>query len=828
MMIRVAIVATAVAVAVLPGGATLADPYGLDQRPANTTCLAPARPSTSGINVVRLFPAAPAFTMPTKILQAPGDATRWYVAEKTGLIKVFDVTDPAVVTTYLDLTGVVNSDGPEAGLLGFAFHPDFPATPEVFVTYVTGVADMSLAIHIVRIVLDDPLQPLNPTTQVLIAIDHHGTDFHFAGEVAFGPDGYLYVSVGDGGGAANPSNPDNAQNTHNLLGSVLRIDVLGVPWPSPGYNIPADNPFAANPKCGPGDNDASCPELYAWGFRNPWRWSFDRDTGTLWLGDVGQSTYEEVDIVQPGGNYGWRCREGLHPYNTTGCPDGPFVDPVAEYPHVEIVNGQTKYNVAVLGGYVYHGSAIPSLRGRYIFGDFSVGRLFSLRSDGAGGYIRDELFVAGRAISTFATGEDGELYLADVNNGRIYKIVPGGSGSDPVPTLLSQTGCVNPGDPTQPADGVIPYDINAPFWSDGAVKSRWLAIPDGQTITVDSSGDWDLPPRSILVKLFRLNGRPIETRLLMRHPDGQWRGYTYEWNDTLTDAVRVTGGKTKIIDGQEWIYPSESQCLACHTAAAGFSLGLETAQLNRDLTYPVTGWTANELATLEHIGMFSAPLPGAPATLPALPDPADGTQWPEPRSRAWLHTNCSQCHRPGGPTPASMDLRYSTPFAATGTCDAAPGSGTLGIPDAKLLLPGDATHSVIPARAGRRDAFGMPPLASNLVDSAAVSVVTQWINSRASCTDADSDGVDDGVDNCVFAKNADQRDTNLDGYGNACDADLNNSGLVTTADYSILRNLLNTSDPDADLNGSGSVTVSDYTILRNLLNRRPGPSALLP
>ena len=663
---------------------------------------------------------------------------------------------------------------------------------------------------------------------MLIAINHPTTEYHFAGELGFGPDGYLYVTVGDGGGEANAGNPDRAQDTHYLLGSMLRVDVLGVPWPTPGYNIPADNPFAANPKCGAGNNGASCPEIYAWGFRNPWRWSFDRDTGTLLLGDVGQSTYEEVDIVQNGGNYGWRCREGLHPYNATGCPAGPFVDPVAEYPHVEFVNGEAEYNVAVIGGYVYHGSAIPSLQGRYIFGDLSVGRLFSLRSDGAGGYIRNELFVSGRTITTFATGEDGEIYLADGDNGSIYKLVPVSSGSDLVPMLLSQTGCVNPGNPTQPAAGVIPYDINAPFWSDGAVKSRWLAIPDAQTITIGSSGDWDLPPRSVLVKLFRLNGRPIETRLLMRHPDGQWRGYTYEWNATLTDAVRVSSGKTKLIDGQEWIYPSESQCLACHTSAAGFSLGLETAQLNRNLTYPATGRTANELATLEHIGLFSAPLPGAPATLPALPSPTDTTQWPEPRSRAWLHTNCSQCHRPGGPTPAGMDLRYSTPFASTGTCNVTPGSGTLGIPNARLLLPGDAAHSVIASRINRRDGFGMPPLASNLVDSAAVSVVTEWINSRASCTDADADGVDDTTDNCTQVANADQYDGDGDGYGNLCDADLNNSGLVTTADYTILRNRLNTSDPVADLNHSGLVTSTDYTILRNLLNRRPGPTGLLP
>ena len=379
----------------MPDRSLRADTYGLDARPANTTCLAPTRPNVSGVDVVEAFPSAPAFTATTKIIQAPGDAARWYVVEKTGRIRVLNVANPGVAPTYLDFTGIVNSTPIEAGLLSMAFHPNFPATPEVFVTYVSGVVGSTLTIRLARVILDDPLQPASPTIQVLLTINHLASEDHYGGELAFGPDGYLYVSTGDGGAEDDPATPDSAQNTHNLLGSMLRIDVLGVPWPTPGYNIPADNPFAANPKCGPGNNGASCPEIYAWGFRNPWRWSFDRDTGTLWLGDVGQSTYEEVDIVQRGGNYGWRCREGLHPYNTTGCPAGPFVDPVAEYPHVEIVNGEAEYNAAVLGGYVYHGSAIPSLQGRYVFGDFSVGRIFTLRSNGSGGYIREELFRLG-------------------------------------------------------------------------------------------------------------------------------------------------------------------------------------------------------------------------------------------------------------------------------------------------------------------------------------------------------------------------------------------------------------------------------------------------
>ena len=164
----------------------------------------------------------------------------------------------------------------------------------------------------------------------------------------------------------------------------------------------------------------------------------------------------------------------------------------------------------------------------------------------------------------------------------------------------------------------------------------------------------------MILKNFRLNDQIVETRLLMRHPDGVWAGYTYEWNDAQTAATRVIGGKTRSVQGQTWIYPSEGACLQCHTSAAGFSLGPEIAQLNGSLTYAETGRTANQLDTLAGIGMFSAPLPGPSGSLPALVDPSDSGASLSDRARDWLHTNCSQCHRPGGPTPSNMDLRFST------------------------------------------------------------------------------------------------------------------------------------------------------------------------
>ena len=174
------------------------------------------------------------------------------------------------------------------------------------------------------------------------------------------------------------------------------------------------------------------------------------------------------------------------------------------------------------------------------------------------------------------------------------------------------------------------------------------------------------------MKNFRLDGRLVETRHLMRHPDGSWAGYTYEWNAQQTEAKRVRGGKTASIGSQDWIFPSESQCMACHTAAAGFSLGPETAQLNRVFTYPPSGRIAHQLETIDQLLMFASPLPAPVQNLPALTSPADTGADTAARARAWLHSNCASCHRPGGPTPSTMDLRYTTPLSASNVCDAAP------------------------------------------------------------------------------------------------------------------------------------------------------------
>ena len=690
---------------------------GLDARPDNATCVAPARAAFGTIDVVDAFPNLPNIGSPTKALVEPVPNPRWFVLRKSGQLVVFDPDNATSVSTFLDLSGVVRTNS-EGGLLGMAFHPAYPTVPEVFLYY-TIDGPVSMRSVISRFILDDVLSPGAGTVEQFVIVVDQFADNHNGGDIAFGADDLLYIGLGDGGGGGDPR--ETGQDTTNLLGSMLRIDVLDT---GAGYNIPGGNRFAGNAKCGPTENNANdCPEIYAWGLRNPWRWSFDPPTGDLWLGDVGQGNWEEVDLILPGRNYGWDCREGAHDFETSGCT-GPFEEPVAEYSHAD-------GNVSITGGFVYRGSAIAGLQGRYVFADFASGRIWALEADGQGGF--EELVSSGIGISSFAADQDGELYITDYFGGRIRQLVQTSAGADLVPELLSDSGCVDPADITQPYAGLVPYDINAPFWSDGADKERFIGIPNSTAISINARDDWEFPPGTVLVKNFRRSGRLIETRHLMRHPDGVWAGYTYEWNAAQTEATRVRNGKTENIDGEDWIFPDEAECLRCHTAVAGFALGPETSQMNRDFTYPQTGRTHNQLETFDVISMFASPLQGDPAALPSMPDPYDIGALPPQRARAYLHSNCANCHQPGGPTPVNLDLRYTTSLANMNACDVVPTADDLGLDMARIIAPGDASRSVLVQRMRLRDANGMPPLGSTIDDVEGWLIVTAWINSLSGC-----------------------------------------------------------------------------------------------
>jgi len=709
-----------------------ANPSGLDARPTNASCVAPERATGSTtIATQRTFPNL-SFTaiQPISLQQIPGDSSRWFVVGKLGSVRVFN-NDQAVRTTseFINLTSRVETCA-ECGLLGMAFHPDFPTNPRVYLSYTSTQHTLAGPDSVLsEFTSRDGGLTLDPTSERILfnipkeSVHHHG------GRIIFGPDGYLYLGMGDG----NSYRLDNAQNMRTLLGKFIRIDVDGTIGSAP-YGIPPDNPFASSttPCNVNGAGPQNCPEIYAWGFRNPWGWSFDRQTGDLWAGDVGEASLEEVNRVRRGGNYGWRCFEGTSDVSGrwpsgAACPGRTnLLPPVAQYSH-DIAN-------VVTGGYVYRGTAIPGLVGRYLFADFSAGFIWDIPNDTQPTMtITTGGFDSGINISSFAEDQDGELYVVHMFGG-LFRITgsTGGGGGAGVATQLSATGCVSSTDVKLPASGLIPYTPSAPFWSDSAAKARWIGLPDGQNITVGADGDWDFPNGTVLMKNFRLADRLVETRLFMRHPDGVWAGYSYEWNAQQTDATLVRGGKRVEIGGQTWIYPSEGQCMLCHTEAAGRSLGLETKQLAFNITYPQTGRDAHQLLTLNSINAVAPPIANPTDQVP-YPNPAGSSGTLGERARAYLHTNCAQCHRPGGPTTSNMDLRYATALANTNACDVGPGLGDLGIADARLVAPGAAARSVLIERMKRRDTLGMPPVGSAQVDTDGAALLTEWVNSLTSC-----------------------------------------------------------------------------------------------
>ncbi len=362
--------------------------------------------------------SGPALVNPVDITGCGDGSGRLFVVEKRGDIRI--IKNGAVLSTFfLNIQDSVETGG-ERGLLGVAFHPLFPDSPYVFVNY---VKKNTLNTRICRFTLNvnDPNNLVVSSEKILISFDGIQTN-HKAGDLAFGPDGYLYIGTGDGGGGGDPG--ENGQNINTLLAKILRIDInVGVP---PYYAYPPDNPFVNAP-----GNDA----VWFYGMRNPWRISFDRVTGDFWIGDVGQDLYEEVDFIYagtPGGlNLGWDCKEGNHDYETTGCPpNSAFTWPVYEYPHNCTPPCSGGSGNCVTGGFVYRGSMYPVLYGYYIFADYGTNNVWTLKQTGFGtpptfSFILNTT-TGINAVESFGEDDNGELYALSYS-GTVYAVSASGS-----------------------------------------------------------------------------------------------------------------------------------------------------------------------------------------------------------------------------------------------------------------------------------------------------------------------------------------------------------------------------------------------------------------
>ena len=688
--------------------------FGLDARvAAGGIQISTGSTGNTALTAVDAF-AGLRFQSPTFVTHAGDGTNRVFVLQQRGVISVIaNTADGPQATTFLDLTPRVNSDG-EGGLLGLAFDPSFRSNGHFYVAYVTYTTPGERKLRISRFRASANIADL-ASERVVLDLDHPRS-FHFGGWIGFAPDGALYISHGDGGNEQSVEN--NPQNRDSLFGKILRIRVNA----DGSHAIPSDNPFGN--------------AVWALGFRNPWRCSVDRANGNLWCGDVGQNSREEVSRIERGSNHGWPVFEGSMPYGyQNSTPFTDFTTPTYEYDHT--------LGIAVVGGYVYRGRALPDMVGRYLYTDVASANLWALEVDSSGRFVGNTV-VAGNLNATFSLGEDeaGELYAAS-QDGTIYRFVPSDSPAEAVaamPATLSATGLFTDLAQLTPAPGLVDYEVNSPLWSDGAQKRRWFVLPANATIRFSVDGAWAFPLGTITVKHFELpqaggGVTRIETRLMVHRPDG-WVGYTYRWREDQSDADLLQDGATATYDTVSpvtganvrvnWTFPSQTQCLSCHTQATGRVLGLNTRQLNRGHAYAGSGRMDNQLRALNHIGLFEGDI-GDASLYSALPDPADTRASLESRAKAYLDSNCSVCHRPGGTAPVGIDLRWSTSLADMNLMGApAERPTTRG---AVRVAPGHHAASDLWRRAAATDATRMPPLGPSIPDEQALKLLADWIDS---------------------------------------------------------------------------------------------------
>ncbi len=727
------------------------------ERPPAASLSLPPSPPAYGYQTERLFPSL-TFSDPVAFAVPSGETNRLFIVEQRGRIAVIaNLAEPSR-SVFLDIASRVAGGTPtdERGLLGLAFHPGYATNGQFFVFYsamTNGVLHERLSrFHVSA----SDSNVADPDSEVMLIAQRDDAPNHNGGDLHFGPDGYLYVSLGDEGGQRD-SNNNSQRIDKDFFSGILRIDVdrsagslTPHPHPSvfPGaYGVPPDNPWIAATEFNgqPVDPAKVRTEFWAVGLRNPWRMSFDPYDGTLWVGDVGQDAWEEVDVITRGGNYGWAYREaGVAGPKAAQAPQGfTSVKPVTQYPHGR---GESQGN-SVTGGVVYRGQRLSQLSGAYVFADYVSGNIWAVRSEGSASppleHLTSRIGIAGFGVDP----RSGDILLADQASDGVWRLTySADSTGPPLPPTLAETGAFTDLATLTPVPGLVPYDVNVPFWSDGALKERWFSIASPPlAIGFRAADPWSFPVGSTWVKHFEMemtNGVPasrrrLETRFIVLNDTGVY-GVTYRWTDPPTNAVLVpeagldeplvihdaTGGT----HAQIWHYPGRAECLQCHTPAAGWVLGFRTAQLNRNLDRG--NGPTNLVAWLFDAGYFNATSPPPPmATLPALAPASDASSSVEWRVRSWLDANCSQCHRPGGTALGGWDARASVPLSQTGLINGALNNNE-GVEENRLIVPGAPGLSMIHSRVSRQGTGRMPPLASNVVDTNSVALLEDWITEQ--------------------------------------------------------------------------------------------------
>jgi putative heme-binding domain-containing protein len=721
----------------------------------------------------RVFPNA-RFNHPLLIAHSPG-SDRLFIGEQEGMLYSLANKPDAKPEVFLDLRKEYKALVPNpkargiSEMYGLVFHPQFEKNRYCYVCYVLQKKDnvpgyLLDGTRISRFKVKDTTPPQIDASTEEVVITFQGGG-HNGGDLHFGHDGMLYISTGDGRGPNPPDPLNTGQDCSDLLSSILRIDVDHKDE-GKNYAVPKDNPFV-------GMKDVR-PEIWAFGFRNPWRMSVDRKTGDLWVGDVGWELWEMVHKIEKGGNYGWSIVEGRQPVK----PEqkmGPAAirPPLIELPHT--------IACSVTGGYVYRGKKFPELLGTYIFGDWETRRLWSARFEGEKLKEMPELVKPNIRVVAFGEDHAGELFYLDYDTGFLYTLErnEGAAENTKFPKKLSETGLFADTAKLTPADGVIAFFPNARQWQDGGTADYLVALPGLSTVSffqkprpLPGQVFWhdfkmQFPPDAVLVKTITLDvvvgkeavDRRVETQLL--HFDGEdWHPYTYAWRDDQTDADLVPAeGAEKLFtvpislttadrgtDKQSaagtrehiWTFNSRTQCIVCHSAWSEYALAFTTRQLNRPPL--LSGPDApNQLIRLTQQGYAKRISPDNKELPPFDPESVKkepalaGLNSPESldaRARSYLHVNCSHCHRfGGGGGQVVLELDISKPLKETEIFDIKPKQGDFGIPEARIVAPGDPFRSVLFYRMAKFGRGRMPHLGSEWPHARGLDLMAQWIAS---------------------------------------------------------------------------------------------------
>jgi len=719
------------------------------------------------------------FVEPLRIVEHPVENSLLVVGKDGMGHLITNVEGATDKRLFFDIRPIMhgNPSFGEGGISDLAFHPAYGSgTQDVFISYWWSPVNSGTFSN------DNGIDGYNRVSRFAVVnnmvdlaseevlINQYDREYwHIGMDMQFGSDGFLYIAMGDETPTTCCDRADSTQSLDGgLWGGIIRIDVdkdptrshpirrqprhpsvdptlKGSAWPqsySQGYYIPNDNPFLAT-------DGSVLEEFYSLGLRHSWTMSMDEANDDLWVAD---------DLIRKGDNHQWPFREG-----TLSGPD-PFPTTVFGLQRPPVWEYSRDVGTSVIGAGVYRGDRFPELVGDYLFSDFTQGNLWSASPDGSGYSVKQVGSVSAgwnNGISSYLFDSRGQILMARTGgalqpDGRIDVLerIVDGETSNNAPELLSTTGAFSDLSSMTAIEGCVSYELNVPFWSDGAEKYRWMCVPnDGshntlsEQIVFSENGPWIFPTGTVFIKHFQIESVDgdattafnLETRFTVIGEDSAY-GLSYRWNEGDTDAFLVrASGETRayvqqnnnVSEQRVWEYPSRNDCKACHDGPAGAALGLSTRQLNRFHTYQRSGLSANQLETLDFLNMFSENIDATQLSATAITSvPSDDTSASlELRARSYLDSNCGYCHQPGG-VRSQFDARLVTPLEQQGIVDGAL-LEEYGIAGEAVIVPGRIGQSIAHLRLGSLDSLAMPPLSKSVVDTDGVLLLEQWIDSMA-------------------------------------------------------------------------------------------------